>query len=241
MKVMHDITESIGTLYHPKAALVIYEAAKDKKECYVEYFDMDKRGNPINAHPLTVREAQQLAKALNTSTEDSKAFLKPQGIISSNVLYINPSSNGFAMWYTKAAKRQLYFIQQLGIDSGIAYVPALLWVANKHKLHIYALSSNSRPTAATTLYHAPFFNVYANGNVCMGTVDVDIKKAASLEEFTAAWEGYFFNSYFSHLMQGHNPIKGNSVSLWKQLLTTGEPFPKEVLKKNGSTIKNLLR
>ncbi len=241
MKVMNDITASVGTLYHPKAALVIYEVPRDKKQCYVEYFDMDKNGNPINAHPLTVREAQQFAKALNTVTEASQASLKPKGIISSNVLYIDPSANGFVMWYTKAAKRRLYFVENLGIPNGNANVPALLWVANKTKLHIYALGTNGKPTTKTPLYHAPFFNVYENGNVCMGTVAINIKKAASLEEFTAAWEGYFCNSYFSHLMQGHNPIKGNCVSLWKQLITTGEPFPKDILKKNAQTVKDLIR
>jgi hypothetical protein len=40
---------------------------------YVEHFDMDKNGNPINAHPLTVKEANVLAKALTPKRKD-KAF-----------------------------------------------------------------------------------------------------------------------------------------------------------------------
>lgn len=43
-----------------------------------------------------------------------------------------------------------------------------------------------------------FFNIYEKGNVCMGTVSIDIKNSASVEEFIQAWEHYFFNSYFSH-------------------------------------------
>lgn len=238
---MNDLTENLGTLYHPKAALVVYEAAKDKKDCYVEYFDMDEQGHPINAHPLNVREAQQLAMALNTTTESNRAFLKPKGIIGSNVLYIDPSPNGFVMWHTKPAKKQLFFVKNLGIPNGIASVPSLLWVADKSKLKIYALRTDRKPNDNTPLYHAPFFNVYAEGNVCMGTVEVNIRNAASLEEFTQAWESYFFNSYFSHLMQNHNPIHGNCVSLWKQLCSTGEAFPKEVLKKANRTIKIILR
>jgi len=238
---MNDITANTGTLYHPKAALVIYETAKDKAQCYVEYFDMDKQGRPVNAHPLSVKEAQQLAKALNTATEGGKAFLKPKGIMESNILYIDPSANGFVMWHTKPAQRQLFFVENLEIPNGIASVPSLLWVADKHRLHIYALKTDRKPNTSTALYHAPFFNVYAEGNVCMGTVDVNIKNSASLEEFTQAWESYFFNSYFSHLMQSHNPIQGNCVSLWKQQISTGEPFPKEVLRKTGRTIKNILR
>ncbi len=238
---MKDLTENIGTLYHPKGALVIYETIKNEETSYVEYFDMDRNGNPVNAHPLSVREAQQMAKALDTAGESNRAFLKPKGIIANNILYLDPSHNGQVIWFTKAACKDLFFIGSLGIPNGKANVPPLLWIASKYKLYIYALKSDRRPTESTTLYHAPFFNVYADGKVCMGTVDVNIKKTASLEEFTAAWETYFFNSYFSHLMQNHNPIQGNCVSLWKKLRKTGERFPKEILKKNNRTIKNILR
>ncbi|MBN8790360.1 MAG: PRTRC system protein B, partial [Terrimonas sp.] len=140
----------------------------------------------------------------------------------------------------KATSKNLFFIDGLNIPNGVACVPALLWIASKQKLYIYALKSDRKPTERTPLYHAPFFNVYADGNVCMGSVDVSIRKSASLEEFIAAWETYFFNSYFSHLMQNHNPIQGNCVSLWKKLRKTGEPFPKDVLKKTDRTIKNIL-
>lgn len=46
---------------------------------------------------------------------------------------------------------------------------------------------------------SPFFNVYENGNVCMGMVDFQIEKSVSVEEFITAWEQIFFNNYFSHL------------------------------------------
>ena len=88
----------------------------------------------------------------------------------------------------------------------------MLWLANKRSLKIFALPNNRRPTEKTELFYAPFFNVYEDGNVCMGTVDVNIQNSTSLEEFTKKWEDYFFNSYFSHLMNEHNPIKGNCVS-----------------------------
>lgn len=237
---MKTVIENIAPLYHPTAALVFYEAKEANAEAYVEYFDMDSSGSPINAHPLTVKEAQRLSKTLNTAKESSKAFLKPQGIIAGNILYIDSSENGYVMWFTKATCKELFFTNGLDIPNGMANVPALLWIASKDKLNIYALKSDRKPTENTRLYYAPFFNVYENGTVCMGSVDVNIKKSSSLEEFTTAWESYFFNSYFSHLMQNHNPIQGNCVSLWKKLRKTGEPFPKEVLKKTDWIIKNML-
>ena len=238
---MKDITQDFGKLYHPTSALVFFQTNERIKETYVEYFDMDKNGNPINAHPLTEKEAKTLVKALNTKTqkEKSKDFLKPKGILPTNILQINPSENGSVLWFTKSMKKQLYFTENLEILNGRAEVPAMLWFANKRSLKIFALSSNQRPTEKTPLFYAPFFNVYENGSVCMGTVDVHIQNSTSLEEFIKNWEDYFFNSYFSHLMNEHNPINGNCVSLWKSLINTDKPFPKEILRTANRTLKNL--
>lgn len=238
---MNDITQNFGTLYHPLSALVFYQTKGSSKATYVEHFDMDKNGNPINAHPLTESEAKALAKALNTDKEKSKAFLKPKSILPTNVLHINPSENGTVLWYTKARKTKMFFTESLEMPNGIAEVPAMLWYANKQSLMVFALATDRRPTEKTALYHAPFFNVYEDGHVCMGTVDVNIKNSASVEEFIQAWESYFFNSYFSHLVNEHNPINGNCVSLWKDLISNGNAFPKEVLKKTNRTLKNLLK
>ncbi len=239
---MKDIIQDFGTLYHPTNALVFYQNNQGSKETYVEYFDMDKNGNPINAHPLSEREAETLAKALRVKTkkEKSQDFLKPKGIIPTHILHINPSENGSVLWFTKSIKRQLFFTENLGISNGTAEIPAMLWLANKRSLKIFALSSNRRPTEKTHLFYAPFFNVYEDGNVCMGTVDVHIQNSTSLEEFTKKWENYFFNSYFSHLMNEHNPINGNCVSIWKSLINTQKQFPKEALKQANRTLKNLL-
>ena len=208
---------------------------------YVEHFDMDKNGNPINAHPLTVNEAKALAKSLHTEEEKDKTFLQSKGILSTNILNIIPSQNGSVLWYTQSQERQMYFVKKLEIPNGKAKIPAMLWFANKERLSVFALTSDKRPTEKTLLHYAPFFNVYEDGAVCMGTVDVNIKNSASVEEFIKAWEDYFFHSYFSHLLGNYNPIKGNCVNLWKKLVETNENFPADILKKNNKTLKNLIR
>lgn len=240
MNNVNDITENFGTLYHPKAALVFYETKGTETDMYVEHFDMDSNGNPINAHPLTVREANVLAKSLQTDEEKNKAFLKPEGILPANILHINPGEKGTVLWYTKTQQRQLYFVNGLGIPNGKAQVPPMLWFAGKNSLAVYALATDRRPTVKTPLHYAPFFNIYEDGKVCMGTVNIDIKNSASLEEFIQAWESCFFNSYFSHLLGRRSPVKGNCVVVWKDLINTDKPFPKEILKKNNRTLKNLL-
>ena len=234
-----DITEDFGTLYHPKSALVFYESKGLDKDMYVEHFDMDSNGTPVNTHPLTVKEAEILAKALQTDEEKNTAFLKPNGILPTNILHISPSEKGTVLWYTKAQQRQLYFVDSLGIPNGKAQVPPMLWLASKSSLTVFALASDRRPTEKTPLHYVPFFNIYEKGNVCMGTVSIDIKNSASVEEFIQAWEHYFFNSYFSHSLC-ENLTKKNIVNLWKDLISTDKLFPKEVLKKNNKTLKNLL-
>ena len=91
---MNDITNKYGTLYYPKSALVFYETKGTETDMYVEHFDMDSNGTPVNAHPLTVKEAEILAKALQTNEERSRAFLKPKGILPTNILHVNPSDKG---------------------------------------------------------------------------------------------------------------------------------------------------
>lgn len=241
MNNVMDLTQDFGTLYHPKSALVFYESKGLDKEVYVEHFDMDRNGTPINAHPLTEREAGVLAKALMTEKQKQSAFLKPVGILPTNILHINPSRDkGAVIWYTKSQKRLLYFIDGLGIPSGQGFVPPMVWQATKNSLRVFAVLSNRRPTEKTTLYYAPFFNIYEDGRVCMGSVSIDIKNSASVEEFTRAWEDYFFNSYFSHLMGENSPVKGNCVTLWKDLVTSDRTFPTALLKSSSKTVKNLL-
>ena len=66
-------------LYHPKAALVVFTA--QGQQPYIEHYDIDAAGCPANPHPLTVKEAQSLAKALETSMQPAKAFLSLEGVL----------------------------------------------------------------------------------------------------------------------------------------------------------------
>jgi len=227
------------TLYHPKAALVVFTAGSSDYP-YIEYYDMDESGCPVNPHPLTVREAQSLAKALDTKEQSAKAFLRPEGLLPVSVLHIDPSQNGSVVWYTKPQRMMLHFTPTLNLISGEIGLPALVWKADKKHLRIFALKGKNKPNAATWLCHAPFFNLYQNGGVCMGNVDVRITSATTLEGFITAWQGYFFGSYFSHHIGGHQPLKENLISIYKGLMETGRDFPIEKLIKNNLNLKDLL-
>lgn len=237
---MTHISEQFGTLYHPYSALVFYRESGQLNNTYVEHFDFDRKGFPVNAHPLTEQEGVHLARALTIQKEKDNNFLHCKGILPSNVLHIDSGKNACVMWYTLEKRRNLFFTDFLHIPNGQANAPAMLWQATKNKLTVFALRGNRRPTLQTTLYHAPFFNVYDDGEVCMGNFDVSIKNSASIQEFIQAWEAYFFNSYFSHLVNSHNPVQGNPVQLWKELLDSKLPFPKDRLVKTNFTLKDIL-
>ena len=227
-------------LYEPSAALVVF-TANGSASPYIEYYDMDSSGCPFNPHPLSVREAQSLAKALDTREQAGKAFLRPEGVLPPNVLHIDPSANGSVVWYSKPQRHKLHFAQSLGLDSGTVSLPALVWKASKKELQIFALTGKTKPKAETPLFHAPFFNLYQKGFVCMGNVNIAIKAAATLEEFIAAWQGYFFESYFSHHINEHNPVGVNLFNLYKELMADRKmQFPADTLRPTPLTLKNLL-
>lgn len=236
-----NIAPYLGTLYEPTSALVIYQTKDEHNpQTYVEHFDMDKNGQPINAHPLTIKEAQALHKMLNTEEIEQNACFTPKGILPTNVLHLNPNGNGKVIWFTKPQKRQLFFVKSLGIPNGQANVPTLLWVATKNKLSVFALKGTRRPTLKTKLYFAPFFNIYHKGNICMGTVDIKTHKSDCLEEFMHLWEEHFFNSYFSHLLDNYNPIVSNIVAFWQNQINTDKPFDTKELKQNSRTLNDLI-
>jgi len=238
---MENITKQFEEIYLPIKALVIYQSSsRENEQVFVEAYDMNKQGKPVNAHPLSMAEVTKLAESLNNGLELRNNYLQSSGLLPDNVIYINPSQNGFAVWYTPEQEVSLLFKDTLGIPSGEAYVPALLWKARKEELEVYALKNKAKPSAKTPLFCAPFFNLHANHKVCMGTVDTGMENILSLEDFISKWEQCFWNSYFSHMIAGVSPVKGNIVQLWQTLVNSHEKFPLDVLITANKTIKDLL-
>jgi PRTRC genetic system protein B len=239
---MKELTGTFGELYQPVKALLFLQKTGNghQSDFYIESYDMDSEGCPINGHPLSVKESNQLAKALQVNEKKAQGFLNPKGLMPLNILTINSSLCGFAVWHTPPQQIKLLFIENLGIPSALAHIPAMVWKAGKNSIQVFAVTETNL-TESTPLCHAPFFNVYADGRVCMGNVKISIPKDCGLEQFTELWQNYFFNSYFSHLFGGHQPVKGNIIQLWQHLTNTGEQFPTDVLIPNKSQIKHLIK
>ena len=103
------------------------------------------------------------------------------------------------VWYRPATKRVLWFRESKMTEALSAEVPipALVWMANPLSDHcrVYALRDDKRPDNDTPLYQAPFFNVWANGKVCVGNAGFPKGNDALNPE---KWEEAFFGSWFTH-------------------------------------------
>lgn len=227
--------------YWPKRGLVMF-SNHDESDSYIEAYDFDDRGLMINAHPLRDDESVKLGTLLIGAGKDRTGhYLKPKKVLSPNLLFLNQDTeNGFAVWYTTARLRQLHYVESLGIPGGLAFVPAMVWKATGRTLSVFALKEPGRPKMDTVLYQAPFFNVYQNGSVCLGTISVKADLLQNLEDFIETWEMYFFNSYFSHA-NFTGLAKSNIVELWKAHMESGKKFPVTELIKTNYTISAILR
>ncbi|SJZ85402.1 hypothetical protein [Sediminibacterium ginsengisoli] len=238
---MKNNTDHFTSFHEPQKALIIYRSTMENPNYYVEAFDFNTNGKMIDPHPLTDKECIHLSAALQSSSALSNNFLQCRGLIPSKLLYTRQGSEGFAIWHTPAMKHFLAYTNELGLTNGNYQLPAMIWRASRTELAVFAMAEKDIPTMNTPLYHAPFFNIHENGNVCMGTVDIDIDNNTYLEDFISQWEEYFFNSKFSHVLGNRSPVKGNIIQLWKSLKDARKRFPSSTLIKHKATLKNLIK
>jgi len=234
---MNNIAHLLDNIFHPVKALVVFSTPQTG-QYYIESYDMDASGQPINAHPLSVNEGNALSAVL--CSEQARQFFSSKGLIPENVLFIDPGTSGCAIWHTPEMEHDVLFGDDLPIENGKAHLPQMIWKASRSKLEVHAILTKGRPTLDTPLYYAPFFNMEPDGKVCMGNVNIEIEPGCALEDFIGKWQKYFFHSTFSHLLTGVSPVKINVVELWQNLVGKNKRFPAGTLKKNGKTLKDLI-
>lgn len=246
---MNNVSQQFNEQYTPVKALLIYQSVEQDNDnyghqstdVYVESYDISKQGNPINAHPLSLKEMGALSEIFQSTQELQNNYLQCKSVIPANLIYVNTQTNGYAIWHSHPKEVDLFFNDGLGIPSGKAKIPALLWKATKERLQVFALKGKSKPSADTALFYAPLFNLSQDGSVCMGTVNINIDRHTHIEQFMAQWESYFFNSYFTHTLGNHRHCKGNLIQLWQEQVGTDKDFPQDKLVKNGKTLKDIIR
>lgn len=229
---MNRITEVLTSSFEPSMAIVVYEG---DNQYYLERRDIDK-GKMKAGIPLTEECLSDISEVLSSSSEKIV-----HGTIPSFMIYSDcrPGHEKY-IWYRKPEKRKMFFSKKLNIPNGHINLPGLVYMAKGSNLSIFAVKSKGRIGIGTKLYHAPFFNVYDEANVCLGNAKLKWPDELTYDKIIQYWESKFWLSEFDHLL-GNNPIKGNLSSVTKQCIKTGCDFPISQLKPIGKlTIKDLL-
>lgn len=233
---MNELTGQILEVIRPEAALIAYRCdSKDSYEdkYYLEIRPIDRNRRMGEGRPVT--EDFMIAIASDYLSHSDK---RPYGTIPPNLLYADcRSGQEKYVWWNPPQKRNMFFSKDLNIADDCYNVPGVVYIANGDNLNIYAFKGN-KPDEDQQLYRAPFFNVYENGNVCLGSAKVTQLINPTFEELMEYWEKIFWLSRFSHI-NGTNPVRSNLVIVTKA--AHNAPFDENELIATKTTLKSLLR
>jgi PRTRC genetic system protein B len=142
---------------------------------------------------------------------------------------------GRMLWWTPPQHRALFFRRspphQDSFDGrGRCACPGLVFLTHEGSLLVFAVKGRAAPTPASALFQAPFFNVWSQGQVCVGNA---VAPQAEQREDLDAWERMFFGSHFTHpnFTQPDRLTVGVApADFWQGQLRQPTPeFPEEVL------------
>lgn len=141
--------------------------------------------------PLSVETAKTLFNFVN-NIENIETY-SFSGMIPKNVLNFKTDEK-YIVWETPAEIKNLLYKKKLPILSGEYYVPRLIWKLQGTKLSIWAIKEDIK-SEKDKLYNAPFFNIYNDGSICMGSAkfldgSYDYRKIMNKAE-----NGFWFSTF----------------------------------------------
>lgn len=227
---------SIGTQdaasWKLSAAVLVYEStelfAGSNAAAYATVHSIESRGRGLALGagvPATKEACADLARALGAASTLS-------GFVPENLLYLGARA---IAWWRRPAHATLYFdttksaagdqqedkthAQTIGKRSGRTPQPGLVFAVTPGHWYVYALKGHERPGARTGLCRAPYFNVWASGEICTGNVRLPQSLSTSALE---RYERAFFDSEFTHPNVGARERlvrhEAGSYTFWKELL-----------------------
>lgn len=229
---MNKLTDDLTGQLEPKMAIIVYG---EHGSFYLERRDI-RNGRMVEGVPLTEECLADISEVLSQTT--SKMV---HGIVPPFMLKADPRpGKRHYIWYRTPETRRMFFSNKLNIPAGEVKLPGLIYEVTGETLSIYAVKCKRAPKAKTKLYRGPFFNVYNNGSVCLGSAKAKKPLELSFFEIIRYWEEKFWFSEFDHMLDD-NPVKGNLSTITKHCIKTGEPFPLNELKPiRKKTLKDLL-
>lgn len=166
----------------------------------------------------------------------------PIGILPENLLSLGEH---YMLWWTPPQSRTAWFKTgertPCGNRSGRVFYPTLLYAVIHGHLHVYAANGKTRPTEATTLFHAPLMNVWDSGKVCTG--NVEFPRTATVDTLSR-WEAALLDSFYTHPNHSRavKGIKGGIGQLYADMLDgKHKSFPSKHLAPSGMTLGKLLQ
>lgn len=220
--------ERADTSYKLSSAVLIYKS-KSSGQAYASVHDVQEiTGKPVIRPGVPLTEEGYLSLVGSLKPED-----KP--VVQWMDKSILAKGMDRVVWWKPPGTQPLFFKMSPAVEGtftghALCALPGLVFMVMNKRLFVYAFKGDQRPTPETQLHQAPFFNVWAKGEVCSGNA---IKPEEANRLNPVEWEKFFFGSNFTHpnfrekdrLLLGVDPIK-----YWKkQLQNPRAKFPEKHL------------
>lgn len=224
-------------LYSRQAA---YSSGKTAEYATIHPIDsINGRPEIMPGRLLTQADMASMVKSLGDAADDNAVHWVEPCVLARGTDRI--------VWWTPPAMRPMFFVasgksENTFEGNAVCPVPGLVWVAMPGRgFYIYAVKGNTRPTQRTQLFQSPFFNVWSDGKVCIGSA----KLPSEAEKWEPQrWENTFFGSRFTHpnfRQKDRLTLGVDPAVFWKQ--TVAKPpksFPEKHLVQIPLTVENLL-
>lgn len=219
MKAMLAAKQSSIELH---TAILLYGNRRNGSIEYASRHDIQMAGG----HPQILSGSPLSTGALSHAYESLMGGLLPLDLMDHRILAFNGQTMVF---WVMPKPRHVFFEcpEPMGKRSGMVHNPGLIFVASRQGLQVLAVKGCAKPKANTSLFLAPYLNIYADGNVCMGNVPLPEPRPSSVD----LWIEAFFHSRFTHANGAVNvQYTGGIYSLWNDLLDNKvDRFPEDAL------------
>lgn len=201
------------------------------------------RGSGIayaSAHPVTERKKGggfEIAAGVPVSKAGIAAALRalaPEQTARGQLIpnHILAQGDDHLVWWRPPAMRQVWFnCKEIGARTNKVPNPGFVFLVTRKAWMIFAVKGRKRPEPGTKLFQAPYFNVWADGKICVGSAQTPKGDAVFMTE---VWEDAFFRSYFTHpnvhTPKGLTLYENGPYALWRDLLDGNlAKFPENTL------------
>lgn len=236
-----SITTDDAKVYLSDAILIYKKVGRGKyhqsgeEAVYATLHDVSDVGTPTKPNvqimagtPLTQNSLIDLMGSISDKYTDNVELL-PENVLSFSPRHL--------IWWMPSNNKSVFFMnKELGTRSANTPTPALLFIISAGKWYIFALKDNVRPNKDTILHHAPYFNVYDSGLICVGTASIPTTLSTTT---IPEWECAFFNSEFTHANGNIRKVSypDGEYSFWKKMLDGDyKTFPNELLVEANLTL-----